>query len=269
MNFYGANKGTPDTGLIGVTERGDAGTDFSWHQSLAQPCWAGAVLITKRMSDRFNQLVLSAPKPCIVHCTCTGNGRTWIEPAAPGYETQLDFLAKLIDAGFPAERTVLRIDPIIPSPEFLGNSERVLQYVLDKHIPVGRVRFSSLDQYPHVIKRLEEAGRPKFYPDWQPGRYSFHAPDRYKRDLVAMLSKYPFVYETCAEDWAQRFAPGKFVARGCVSELDLKLLGLEGIVAAGANPQNRNGCHCLSVKGELLNKRAQCPNRCIYCYWKG
>lgn len=268
MNFYGANKNTPDADLVGVTERGDAGTDFSWAERIKRPEWAGAILITKRMGPEFNRLVLECKKPVVVHCTCTGNGGTWIEPAAPDYETQLGFLADLIAAGFPANRTVLRIDPIIPTPEYLGNSAKVLDHVLEKRIPVGRVRFSLLDQYPHVIKRLRAAGRPNFYPDAN-GRYQFSPPWAMRRAALDMLSRYPFTFESCAEDWAAKDRPGKFVARGCVSETDLAILGLPVPDGATHNPQNRTGCHCLSVKGELLDKRAQCPNKCIYCYWKG
>lgn len=257
----------PVHGLIGVTERGDAGTDFSWHKKLEDPEWAGAVLITKRLSPEFNKLVLSAPKPAVLHCTCTGNGGTWVEPNAPDYRTQLDLLSELIGAGFPANRVVLRIDPVIPVPEFLGNSAAVLDYVLEKRIPVSRVRFSVLDQYPHVIKRLEALGKPPFYPHVN-GRYSFYAPYSMKKAVTDMLRKYPFTFESCAEDWAADMGPGKFVARGCVSETDLALMGIPVSAGMSSNPQGRTGCHCLSCKAELLTRRRPCPNACVYCYWK-
>lgn len=255
-------------GLVGVTERGDAGTDFAWTERIRDPRWAGAVLITKRMSAKFNDAVLACPKPAVVHCTCTGNGGTWVEPNAPDYKTQLGFLADLLDRGLPAARAVLRVDPIIPTDEFLENSAKVLDYVLEQHIPIVRVRFSVLDQYPHVIKRLEAAGRPKFYPD-ENGRYSFNPTPAMKKAVADMLSRYPFVFESCAEDWAACMRPGKFIARGCVSETDLAAMGLPVPEGLYHNPQNRSGCHCLSCKGELLDRRARCPNDCIYCYWKG
>ena len=81
MNDWNPASGTR---YIGVTERGDAGADLVWADRIKDPMWAGAVLITKRMSARFNDLVLACPKPVVVHCTCTGNGGTWAEPAAPG-----------------------------------------------------------------------------------------------------------------------------------------------------------------------------------------
>lgn len=278
-NFYGSNKGTPDSGLIGVTERGDAGIDFSWAERINDPQWAGAILITKRMSPQFNQLVMACRKPVIIHCTCTGNGGTWVEPNVPPFQEQLDNLADLIKMGFPSSRTVLRIDPIIPTPEFLGNSERMIQYVLEKNIPVGRVRFSLLDQYVHVTRRLQEQGRPPFYPDIN-GTRQFNPTYAMKHAALSILLKYPFTYATCAEDWAPAMAKtitarmpvgtprGKCVIRGCVSTEDIALLGIPTPPAMQENPQNRTGCHCLSIKGELLTNRTPCPNKCVYCYWR-
>lgn len=69
--------------------------------------------------------------------------------------------------------------------------------------------------------------------------------------------------------YAAKDRPGRFVARGCVSKADLDILGLPVPAGITSNPQNRTGCHCLSIKGELLDHRAPCPNKCIYCYWKG
>lgn len=256
-----------DLSYIGVTERGDAGIDFSWHGRLGQPQWAGAVLITKRLSERFIELALTATKPVIVHCTCTGNGGTWAEPNVPDYREQLEMLQRLIDCGFPAERTVLRVDPIIPTPGGLDNARRVLHHVLRKQIPVTRVRFSVLDQYPHVVQRLQAMGKQPFYPAVN-GRCPFYAPKGQLEAVADMLAQFPFRYESCAEDWAARIHPDKITVRGCVSQLDLDLMGLKAPDVLRTNMQGRNGCHCLSCKRELLTTRKPCPNKCVYCYWK-
>ena len=54
---------------IGVTERGDAGIDFSWYDKLDTV--SGAIIITKKISDAFIDKILTASKPIILHCTCT------------------------------------------------------------------------------------------------------------------------------------------------------------------------------------------------------
>lgn len=58
---------------IGITERGDAGLDYTWATKLNQ--MDGVILITKNLSDKFIQTV----KDCydsypniIVHAGCTG-----------------------------------------------------------------------------------------------------------------------------------------------------------------------------------------------------
>lgn len=245
---------------IGITERGDAGVDHSWYGNLVAV--DGAVIITKKMSEKFNDLMLSTIKPCILHCTCTGWGGTWLEPNVPDYRTQISFLKKLLDAGFPAERAVLRLDPVIPTKEGLEKACAVLDYVQELKLPVTRVRFSVLDEYKHVKERLQSSGREPFYPD---GR--FQASAEQKRDVIRVLSAYPFMFESCAEDWAAT-ASGRFTAKGCISADDIKLLGLSLPVFLAENMQHRSGCHCLSCKTELLGKKKQCPNRCVYCYWR-
>lgn len=246
---------------IGFTERGDAGIDFSWYQKLNTV--DGAVIITKRLSPECNRLLLTTSRPCILHCTCTGLGGTRLEPNVPAYGVQLDLLADLVAAGFPSERIVLRIDPVIPVPRGLDAAEAVLHGLARRKIPVSRIRFSVYDEYPHARDRLAAAGLPPFYPD---GR--FYASDAQMRQVADMLRKYPYVYETCAEDWAARIDPDRFVSRGCLSPYDLQVLGLDTYGNHDENRQRRSGCHCLGCKVELLSCKHRCPNQCMYCYWK-
>lgn len=244
---------------IGITERGDAGIDFSWYNKLSTV--DGAVIITKKLSDAFNNKLLTASKPVILHCTCTGWGGSWLEPNVNDYRTQLDYLTKLINAGFPAERIVLRVDPIIPTEEGLRRARAVLDYVLDNNIPVSRIRFSIYDEYNHVKERLRSLGHDSFY------NGSFYAPKFMMDDVISTLSKYPFTFETCAED-ALAAKSDKFISTGCVSLTDIALMQLPAPSSLTENMQNRRGCHCLSCKTELLTSKTQCPNGCVYCYWK-
>lgn len=244
---------------IGITERGDAGIDFSWHDKLDKV--DGAVIITKKLSDKFNEKLLTASKPVILHCTCTGWGGSWLEPNVQDFKTQLNYLTKLIDAGFPTENVVLRIDPIIPTEEGVNRAKAVLDYVLENKIPVSRIRFSIYDEYNHVKDRLLALGKDPFY-----GK-SFYAPTYMTNLVIITLAKYPFVFETCAEDILASKS-NKFISKGCVSSTDLEIMNLEVPESLLENMQNRNGCHCLSCKTELLTSRAQCPNGCVYCYWK-
>lgn len=249
---------------IGFTERGDAGRDFSWHEKLAN--YDGGIIITKKMSDRFIELMLSASKPVILHCGCTGWGGTWLEPNVPDYKTQLGFLKKLIDEGFPTSRIVLRIDPIIPTPEGLNRVRQVLDYVIAQKLPIERFRMSVLDEYPHVRERLAAIRKEPFYG----GR--FYAPAQMMTAVKDLINSYPFIFETCAEDqFTDPHTPIElrhFISRGCCSPEDITRMGLTLPDGLGENNQNRNGCHCLSIKSEMLTRKTQCPNGCLYCYWK-
>ena len=243
---------------IGITERGDAGLDFSWFDKLSTV--DGAILITKNVNNSFIEKVLTATKPLIVHATCTGLGGTSIEPAVPSYTQQLNGVKSLIERGFPKDHIVLRIDPIIPRPEYLSKIKQVLDTAFELGLlPNMRVRISLLDEYPHVRKRFYELGIPSIYHgDFQPTPPMCF-------DAMDLLESYDINYESCAEPML--ISP-KITATGCVSPTDLKIMGYE-VDSLTINPQNRRGCRCLACKTELLEHRGQCPHKCAYCYWKG
>lgn len=255
---------------IGITERGDAGIDFSWVPFLKTV--DGAVIITKQMSDAFNNLIMAAERPVIVHCTCTGWGGSWMEPNVQPMDVQIGYLKKLLDMGFPEDRVVLRVDPIIPNEEGLCRAETVLKYASHILPERFRVRFSVFDDYPHVRERMARACHSPIYTDEWSNRsdpYRYRANDTEKKAVASLLSRYPFSYEACAEDWIMHWAAHYTDIKciGCVNGFDIRRMGLEVPRAFSENPQGRKDCHCLSCKTELLTGKKRCPNGCMYCYW--
>lgn len=250
---------------VGITEQGDAGLDLSWADKLNTV--DGAILITKELTPQFIDAVLQAPISTIVHCTCTGWGGTWLEPNVPTYIEQLLALQKLLEHGYPSSNVVLRIDPIVPTQEGIEKARSVLKYVSDTGIPVSRIRISLLDEYKHVKERIKASGH---YPFYGEGSYSFGPDFHMMADVLNLILEYPFSYEVCAEDKFATIAnlPNVHI-RGCVSPLDLTIMGLEADKSLTENPQGRKGCHCLSCKTELLTRKARCSHGCLYCYWKG
>lgn len=258
---------------IGITERGDAGIDLSWQQKLKE--MDGAVLITKNITDKFIDAVLDADKPLIVHCTCTGFGKTILEPNVPYYQQQLNQLKKLIDMGFPADHCVLRVDPLLPCKEGMEKFWKVMDYFHSLNTGVERIRISILDEYKHVKERFKEHGLPCLY-------NGFQASDEQLKlviEILALFKAHAFLpqrYEICAENrlwelilevYSNNHNPFLFEVAGCISQKDLNIMGLP-CKGTGINPQNRYGCHCLSCKTELLERKQQCPHKCLYCYWK-
>ena len=92
---------------IGATDGGDAGLDLSWKEKMNTV--DGAVLITKRVTPQFIDVVHDMTN-VVVHATCTGYGDTVLEPNVPTAVEQLAAVRNLLDAGFPKERIVIRID---------------------------------------------------------------------------------------------------------------------------------------------------------------
>lgn len=253
---------------IGITERGDAGIDLSWVSKMDTV--DGAILITKNITEAFIQLVLACKKPVIVHATCTGYGGSELEPNVPKYQEQIAKAVELIDRGFPAERMVLRIDPIFPTPKGLVKLQYVLQEYANVLRPrgVNRIRISVLDEYKHVKQRFLEHGWYCIYGN------NFQASDQQLQNIASVLEDYPYIFETCAESKLEGYSNmskyDNIYDCGCISTKDLDLMGINYTgLAMYENPQNRRGCHCLQFKTELLTNKKQCPHGCVYCYWKG
>ena len=265
---------------IGVTERGDAGWDFSWYDRLAANDYLGddfdgVLLITKHLCSEFVTKALDLYHngiPVVVHSTTTGWGHTAVEPGTHDYRTQLDNTKTLVDGGLPVENIVIRIDPIYPTPVGLKRVTEVIEYatqigLLDPKNAPGRharLRVSVIDEYKHVKERMRARGFQPIYGD------AFYAPERMMRDTAQMLRTMNVPFEVCAENLLASMCPDLATVRGCVSEHDIELMGLkiDPNDPMYQNPQKRKGCHCLSCKTELLTKRHPCPTKCIYCYWK-
>lgn len=259
---------------IGITERGDASLDFTWHKKLDSI--DGAIIITKNLTDAVIDRLITASKPIILHATCTGWGGTVIEPRIPEYKKQLSQIQKLIDRGFPKENIVLRVDPILPfdisiriNNEIVSiNGISVAERVITDAVAMGllpglRVRISLLDAYKHTKERLIAATgvNQEIY------NGAFQAPAGTFAKIAERFSKFGIIFETCAEPELAAIN-SCFVSTGCVGETDLKLMGLAVPTNTSINPQNRGGCRCLACKTELLENKKRCPYQCAYCYWK-
>ena len=255
---------------IGVTEAGDAGLDLSWEDKLDTV--DGAILITKNITRGFINTVLRHKDKVIVHATCTGYGKTIVEPNVPRFENQLGSADALVKLGFPVENVVIRVDPIIPTEKGVVRACNVIKVAIV--LGFSRFRVSMLDMYPHVRKRFVDAGLPDPYDG------AFSPPDELRRNVEAMVSACRLFWigvhgkldglriEACAEPGLDDTKGVGVTHCGCVSSYDLKLLGLEADEENDGSGYQRKGCLCYGGKTELLDHKRQCPHRCLYCYWR-
>lgn len=248
---------------IGITEAGDAGLDLSWEDRLESV--DGAVLVTKCISPVFLKAALEHKEKIIIHATFTGYGRSVIEPYVPPSYEEFDAILQLVKNGFPKERIVIRVDPIIPTAKGTRTALGVIETFMDQGF--SRYRISVIDMYPHVRKRFMQAGLPLPYGD----NFLASKEQMARVDEMVRIAKtywlnqngyVPLRIEACAE-------PGltEPIQCGCISEYDLALLGLMDNQPDSAGYQ-RDGCMCYSGKTELLRHRQQCSHGCLYCYWK-
>lgn len=250
---------------IGITERGDAGITNEWQDNLSRV--DGAILITKNITKMFHDFVLIQKDkyPLIIHATITGWGGSIVEPNVPNYKQELQALCSLIQEGFPIKNCVLRIDPIIPNEAGLKAVTNVLNaYLSISELKGIRIRISLLDEYKHVKERINKIGYSSFY-----SNYRFQPTQQEINKVITILEPYyiehQIKFETCAEN---KLIHPMFIHQGCVSNKDIEIMGLSTQEKLYINPQQRNGCLCLSCKTELLNYKHPCKHKCLYCYWK-
>lgn len=246
---------------IGITEAGDAGLDLSWGEKLDQV--DGAVLITKNISLDFISAVLNHKDKLIIHATFTGYGSTILEPCVPSSRDEYRAIMDLVESGFPKERIVIRVDPIIPTLKGTRTALSAIETFMDRGF--SRYRISVIDMYPHVRNRFKQADLPLPYND------GFSPDDKQLGYVDAMIKiakthwksqhNEPLRIEACAEPRLS-----EPIICGCVSDYDLALLGLHDDTVDSIGYQRKN-CMCYSGKTELLQNRCQCPHGCLYCYW--
>lgn len=236
--------------VCGITERGDAGLDFSWVSKLDKVDMA--TIITKNINDELIDNIIKNKNKIILHATVTGyGGNKLMEPNVPLYTWSIKQLEKLISYGFPVEQIVLRIDPIVPTTKGLNIANNVLEGA--KELGVKRCRISFLDVYHHVAERMLNAGMKPPYLGNQPTK-------KMMEEALAMLTNWESVYdfEACAEYLDCQV--------GCISKKDLDVLKIDKQL--NGKSHQREDCLCPGNKLELLSKARRCPHKCIYCYWK-
>ena len=91
----------------------------------------------------------------IFYLTCTGWGKSAMEPNAYTVDENYIAFTNLVEKGFPIEQIVLRIDPIIPTNYGLEITEQVLEKFSLSGIK--RLRYSFIDNFPRIKNNLHKS----------------------------------------------------------------------------------------------------------------
>lgn len=253
---------------VGITEAGDPAHQPGWAASaIHDHRVAGVVVVTKDPLACWDDLVRlrEGNVPAILHVTATGWGGTRMEPGAPHPEAAVTAAAALAKASL-VRSIILRIDPIIPTPE--GCNRAVWVARMGWRVGLKVVRFSLLHLHAYrrkeVLEALSEAERAHLLKAYgkkvRPSPEYAEAVARRLDPLAAAGVK----FSTCATNEVRR--PWA-IATGCIDTEDLAILGIDP-PQMGRNKQRRKGCLCLALKTEILDSKKRCAHECAYCYWR-
>ncbi len=254
---------------IGITEAGDAGLDLSWVEKLDMV--DGVVVITKCISPDFYDAALANKDKLIVHATFTGYGHSILEQNVPPLYEEFNAIMALVKGGFPQEKIVIRVDPIIPTTKGVDTARRVIKTFMD--VGFSRYRVSIIDMYPHIRERFKETGLPLPYGEngFAPSAAQVSAVDKMLCDVTAYWSLLGDRADSCDTLMIESCAEPRLtetVQCGCISSYDLHLLGLYDEPSPDNFGFQRKNCLCYSGKVELLRHKQRCEHQCLYCYWK-
>lgn len=240
---------------IGITERGDAAIHCNEVKSKLGTV-DGAILITKDPARLIRSYGLDNLKyhRVIVHCSITGYGNSMLEPGVEPKEHSI-IAYQEIEAELGPLRTVLRVDPIIPTEKGMYVAEEVLSHAK------GRVRVSFLDLYDHVRTRFNAVDPRLVVALNKVYDGELHASLAVRQQRLHQIEEWLHSkVEVCGE-------PG-LECTGCISALDMQALGFSGVVDSSSTSKQRGACNCLAAKTELLDHRGRCGHGCLYCYWR-
>lgn len=246
---------------IGVTETADPGIHWLSIKKLR----TSNIIITKHLENpEFRSWLIDNKSKIILHHTVTGWGGTDIEPGVPGVNESLGYLEDLIYEGFSPSQIVLRIDPIIPTELGFKLFFKVLENATLLPKDLHRIRVSVMDCYIHTKRRLESKGiKLDMYHGFQADDWVFGKVN----DIISYFKySYPELeFESCAEKLLTECEQ-----IGCVSEKDLKILGLPNWCEGSSH--QRKTCLCpdnkIQLLGSYFNKLPKCKSKCAYCYLK-
>lgn len=242
----------PNNHLVGITETSDP----SFHLEIFDDLYRANIIVTKRLTDKLIDKLVEHKDKCILHLTCTGLGSSILEPMVPTKEMTFEKFNKLIEKGFPVEQVVLRIDPIISTHKGMQTALSVVK--LFKNSGITRIRYSSYDQYKHVIERFHEAGIPL-------PQNCFDAP----KESIILLSEYMLAASIVMGADLEVCGEKELPTTGCISQKDIDILGLTDEIILSGSADQRGGCLCPKNKTQLIkNKPGRCENACLYCFWR-
>lgn len=243
----------PKSQRIGTCEAGEIAFNLDAFDRL----YKANIIITKRLTDELIEKLIEHKDKIILHLTCTGMGRTRVEPFVPSPQATLGKLQKLINGGFPTSHIVLRVDPIVPTIKGLNTATSVLR--LFRGLGIKRVRISFLDNYKHVRERFKEIGVELYNGE-------FHAP---LKERLKCLTAIKYCAEECGYETVEACGEPGIESVSCLSQRDIDILGLTDEIVLEGSAKQRTSCNCPANKTSLLKgKPERCSHKCLYCYWR-
>lgn len=116
------------------------------------------IIRTKRLNERFIKFCIHHKDRLFLHVIINGMGGSELEPNIPTVKEMFTNLKLLVDNGFPLQRILLLVDPVVQNQNGLFAMELLLKVLIKfKGLRIRQVKFNLLPYYKDDPSKLNKS----------------------------------------------------------------------------------------------------------------
>lgn len=118
------------------------------------------IIRTKRLTPEFNQFCIENKDRLYLHIVINGMGKTLLEPNIPSVRDMFVLIRSLIDNGFPNNKILIIVDPVLPNINGINAIKFLLRLFTEfSFLRLRRIKFKLLPFYKDKSAKYQLANK--------------------------------------------------------------------------------------------------------------
>lgn len=259
--------------VISYYKSGDPTKNFSWVNQLTDI----NIIQTKNITDEFIDICIKNQNKIFLHIVITGMGKTIFEPNIQSIKSTFNQISKLLKLGFPQNKILVIINPILPNDNGLRALELMLKIFTEfKELRLRYIRFGLL----HYKNINDNKSQPEYITKSVKEKYVVSNDNILKRASTKQIMPYLIKTTTFFKDYYKILK--KYETIISIDKGEEPLIGVRELIQFGFNNSwiNEDGTQDKLIHYENGNKYkpivniisnknpVRCINRCLLCNHK-
>lgn len=221
------------------------------------------IINTKNLTPQFNQFCLANKDKLYLHIVINGMGGSILEPNIPPVKHMFEGIKHLIVNGFPANRILLVVDPILPNQNGIAALKLLLRVFTEhKDMKMRRIRFKLLPYYKNEAGKYMVANRnlaKRKFGVYSVEQYTTHMGAEFWNQYNQIKQQYHGIIE--------------------IDDNNEALIGVRELITFGLNNTWTDGSKLITYEKNdkqkpivnIISEKnpTRCSNRCALCPYKG